>query len=156
MSVTLLLPWHNMTKTTYKRKHLIWGWWFQRVRVTAGNISAGRHGTGAVVESLDADQKSEIVNGKGVGFWSLKTHPQWHTSNKATPTNPSQKVLPTGGQVFKYMSQLESLSFKPPQRLALNFWSSCPYLPSIRMVDVFHHAWLPLHFLCIKILMLSL
>jgi hypothetical protein len=40
-------------------------------------------------------------------FWTIKAHPQWHTSfNKATPLNPSQTVPPTEDQTFKYMGWL--------------------------------------------------
>ena len=44
---------------------------------------------------------------------SEPTH-QWHTSSKAIPPNPSQRVLPTGKQIFKHIKIWGPLPFKPP------------------------------------------
>lgn len=55
--------------------------------------------------------------GPGLGFWSFKTQPQWHTSSKATPTNPSPVVPLTGDQAFEHMNLLRPFSFKPPHQV---------------------------------------
>ena len=64
--------WQNATaKATYKRKHLIWCLWFQRVRAhnlhgqKLGSDCAGRHGTGAVAESLIYNHQPERVISNG-------------------------------------------------------------------------------------------
>lgn len=46
-------------------------------------------------------------------LWNLKAYSQWHASfNKVLPTNSSQTVIPTVEQIFNYMSQWVSFSFK--------------------------------------------
>lgn len=54
---------------------------------------AGRHGTGAELKAYI--YLWEGGSGPDVGFRNLAAHLQWHaSSNKATPTKPSEVVPP--------------------------------------------------------------
>lgn len=64
-------------------------------------MTAGRHGTGVVVESAHLvlhEREAEKAN----WAWHELLKPQ--TLPKATPAYPSQTVPPTQDQEFKYMS----------------------------------------------------
>lgn len=47
--------------------------------------------------------REQELTGNGVGFWKLKAHSHWYTTNEATPPHASQTVLLTMSQTFKYM-----------------------------------------------------
>jgi hypothetical protein len=87
------------------------------------------------------------------GLLKPQCHPQWHTSPKATPPNPSQRVLPTGHQAFRCVRPWGPLPTKPPHRLlneiktirCLNYvWSKrrdkwCVFLGNILKVHTVGH-----------------
>ena len=89
-----------MTKAIHKRKCVIWGSCFQRVRVhdyhdgePGGNMAAGLPAWpwSHRYDTWIWDTNTRKLTGSGSGFGNIETHPQWHTfSNKATPPNPSQ------------------------------------------------------------------
>lgn len=103
-----------MTKATYKRKHLVGGSQFQRVRIHYHQC--WMHGTkqaGLVLERRSEGRRLTESNWE----WLLEvpSQPQWHTSsNKAKPPNNFQTVTPTGHQIFKYTRPMRAFSSNPP------------------------------------------
>lgn len=111
-----LLLWRdNMTKATYRKVY--WNLWLQRVSPWPSwqkvQQQAGRHGPGAVANSLHLIHKQEAeraLTGNGVGFWKLKVHPRWHISSmKATALSKQYYQWRTK---YSNMSLWRSFSFK--------------------------------------------
>lgn len=76
-------------------------------RARAVTIAVGKHGAGAVAQSLhlNPQARGETAHWEWCGLLELKTCLWWHTSSyKTTPPNPSQAVPTTEDQVFKYVS----------------------------------------------------
>lgn len=83
----------------------------------------GGPGEGHVSEG----ERESMLARNGIDFY-LKAHSQWHTSsNKVTPPNPPQTVLPTVEQTFKHDPLGSSLfQVTTPQRSTLYiFWLEC-------------------------------
>lgn len=125
------LLWQNtVNKATYKRKRFIWDLGLQRVSVHDHN--GGEHAswqTGTVqwqqwrTYIRICRQNGEKTNWNGMGFGNPEAQPQWYiSSNKATLPNSSEIFLPTGAQVFKWISLRGTFLSKVPHSLRfINF-----------------------------------
>jgi hypothetical protein len=107
----MLLQQNTMTRATYKRKHLV------GFRELGSMVAEQRHGSRNSWEttSWSISRGKRKSTSKRAGAFGTPNPTPWHiSSNKATPPNPSQTVLPTADQVCKHMSLWEPFLFKPP------------------------------------------
>lgn len=72
-----------------------------------------RHGVGSSHLDPYAEDR-ERHTGDGVSLSKASESTPSDTSNKTTPSNPSQTVLPTGSQIVKHIHQWETFSFILP------------------------------------------
>ena len=83
----VLSPWWNiMTKATYKRKHIIWGSWLQRLRVTSGTAESFHF------DPWFGGTDRELIGNGGI-FWNLKAHLQRRIDIPLS-TGPYLLILP--------------------------------------------------------------
>lgn len=91
-----------MNKATCKRKCLV-GLQFQRLRELAVKMVEQRCGS-RNGWSLHLDLQGETLEMMQV-FWNLKDHAMTHPSYKSAPPNCSERIQPTGDQVFQFLGR---------------------------------------------------